>query len=379
VSFEVDGSDFDFSKVTSIKTRFAGGSFALRDSMTQMFTPPRRALAAGFLRKMKKAYLSIDLGGTNLACAVADEAMQLLGQSSVPTESHLGPSGVIARIAELIETALREHGVEPLGVGVGVPGLVDVRSGTTLFLPNLPGEWRGVPVAEPLTRRFGCPVSVLNDARLATLGELHFGAGRSGASTFAFFTLGTGVGGGVVVDGRLRLGPLGAAGELGHQTIVPDGPLCGCGNRGCLETLISGPVLIGKGAWLVRCGRAPILRERIDGDLERLTPMDMVAAAEAGDEAVREVLVEAARFLGIGVANIVSVLHPDAVILGGGLARLGGLLLETVRATVKQRVGMFPPDDVRIELSALGDAAGVWGGLALARDPGPRMETKGHE
>jgi len=208
---------------------------------------------------------------------------------------------------------------------------------------------------------------------------LHFGAGRSGASTFAFFTLGTGVGGGVVVDGRLRLGPLGAAGELGHQTIVPDGPLCGCGNRGCLETLISGPVLIGKGAWLVRCGRAPILRERIDGDLERLTTFDMAAAAEAGDEAVREVLVEAARFLGIGVANIVSVLHPDAVILGGGLARLGGLLLETVRATVKQRVGMFPPDDVRIEFSVLGDAAGVWGGLALARDPGPRMETKGHE
>ncbi len=317
-----------------------------------------------------KAYVSVDLGGTNIACAVADADMNLLGESSTPTESHLGPEGVIDRIGDAVEALCAEQGVKPAGLGVGVPGLADVREGRTLFLPNLPTQWREVAVAAPLSERLGCPVSLLNDARMAALGELKFGAGKADPNlTFAFFTLGTGVGGGVAIDGKLRLGPLGAAAELGHQTIVPDGPLCGCGSRGCLETLASGPALIGKGAWLVRCGRAPKLRERIEGDLNRITPFAMVAAAEEGDEAVRQVIVEAARYLGIGVANLVTALHPDLVVLGGGVAKMGPLLFDTVRETVRERVRMFPPDEVRIEPSQLDDRAGTWGGLALAADP----------
>lgn len=317
----------------------------------------------------RNAFVSIDLGGTNIACALADEAMNLLGESSVPTESHRGPTGVIERIGEAVEGLCGEHDATPIGLGIGVPGLADIHTGRTLFLPNLPTQWRGVAVAEPLSARLGCPVSLLNDARMAALGELTFGAGRSGAPTFVFFTLGTGIGGGIAIDGKLRLGPLGAAAELGHQTILPDGPVCGCGNRGCLETLASGPALIGKGAWLVRCGRAPKLRERIDGDLARLTPFEMVSAANDGDDAVREAIVEAARYLGIGVANLAIALHPDLIVLGGGVAKMGALLFDTVRQTVKERVRMFPAESVRIEPSELEDRAGIWGGLALARDP----------
>ncbi len=318
---------------------------------------------------MKKAYVSVDLGGTNIACALADEAMNLLGETSIPTESHLGSQGVISRIGDAVEAICAEHRFSPIGLGLGVPGLADVAAGRTLFLPNLPTQWRGVDVSAPLSDRLRCPVSLLNDARMATLGELTFGAGKNGVKGFVFFTLGTGVGGGIAIDGKLRLGPFGAAGELGHQTILPDGPLCGCGNRGCLETLASGPALIGKGAWLVKSGRAPVLRERIGGDLNLLSPAEMAAAAADGDEAVREVIVEAARHVGIGVANIITALHPELVVLGGGVARIGPLLFDTVRETVNERVGMFSAVDIRIEPSALGDKAGTWGGLELARSP----------
>ncbi len=317
---------------------------------------------------MPEAYVSVDLGGTNIACAIASEDMQLLAQTSVPTQSHLGPEGVVERIGETVASFCEEQGLTPVGMGIGVPGLADIARGQTLFLPNLPTQWRGVEVAKPLAARLGCPVSLLNDARMAALGELRFGAGKEGASTFAFFTLGTGIGGGIAIDGKLRLGPLGAAAELGHQTVLPYGPACGCGSRGCLETLASGPALVGKGAWLILCGRAPKLRELVNGDLNRLTPGHMLTAANEGDEAVRAVLVEAAEYLGIGVANIITALHPTLVVIGGGVAKMGDLLFDTVRATVRDRVKMFPPDDVQIRPSELGDAAGTWGGLALARD-----------
>ena len=317
---------------------------------------------------MKDGFVSIDLGGTNIACAVADTEMNLLAETSTPTESQLGPDAVVQRIGDLIESTCESNGVRPVALGIGVPGLADIDAGKTLFLPNLPTQWRNIEVAAPLSERLGCKVALLNDARMAALGELRFGAGREKVSTFVFFTLGTGVGGGIAVDGVLRRGPFGAAGELGHQTILPGGPLCGCGNRGCLETLASGTALIGKGAWLVKSGRAPKLRDLIDGDLNLLDPFQMARAAEQGDDSVHEVILEAAGYLGIGVANLVTALHPDLVVLGGGVAKMGDILFDKVREVVTDRVRMFPPNDVRIAPSELGDLAGPRGGLALAAE-----------
>ena len=314
-------------------------------------------------------YASVDLGGTKVACAFGTADGEIRARRSVATESHRGPAGVLERIAGLVNGLAAESGLRPAAVGMGVPGLADIRRGVTRFLPNLPTQWRDVPVSATLAPRVGCPVHILNDVRMATLGELTGRArasGGRGRGTLAFFALGTGIGGGVAIDGRLRLGPLGAAGELGHQTIVPDGPRCGCGNRGCLETLASGPAIAAKGVWLLLSGRAPQLYEIVAGDAGRVTPREMALAAEAGDDAVREELVRAAGYLGIAVANVIVVLHPDLVVLGGGVAAIGPLLFDTVRATVRERVHMFPPDDVRIEPSLLGDHAGTLGGIVLA-------------
>jgi len=318
---------------------------------------------------MADIYVSVDLGGTNIACCLAGADGKILAESKTPTGSHEGPEAVVERMAQAVGELAEKVGSAPAALGMGVPGLVDVATGTTRFLPNLPTQWRDVPVAEMLSPRVGCPVYLLNDVRMATLGELTFGLGRS-ASTMVFFALGTGIGGGVVIDGKLRLGPLGAAGELGHLTVLPDGPRCGCGNHGCLETLASGPAITAEGVRLLLSGQAPKLHEIVGGDISAVSPRSMTRAAEAGDEAVAEAIVRAARYLGIGVADVITTLHPDLVVLGGGVAAIGTLLFATVRETVAERVKMFPTADIRIEPSALGEAAGALGGIALAMGGG---------
>jgi glucokinase len=320
---------------------------------------------------VKELFASADLGGTKIAAAIAGADGEILAEGRIATNSYEGSAGVLPRIAGLVADLSARLGAQPAALGVGVPGLVDVRTGVTQFLPNLPSQWRGVPVGETLSNSLGCPVFLLNDARMATLGEFTFGRGKA-AETMIFLTIGTGIGGGVVIDGKLRLGPLGAAGEFGHQTIQRDGPLCGCGNRGCLEALASGPALVGEGVRLLLSGLAPILFEMVSGNAGAVTPKEMGAAARAGDTPVRDAIARTAAWLGIGIANMVTALHPDLVVLGGSVAALDELLLEPVRETVKARVRMFPAGDISIERSLLGDSAGLLGGIALAA-------TKVHE
>jgi glucokinase len=309
----------------------------------------------------------IDLGGTSIKIAIANSDGAILHQGSTPTLAHEGPDAVLDRIVEHVEAAKAKVGVHDVsGIGVGVPGLVDVAAGVTKFLPNFPTQWRDVPVVDTLYSRLKCPVRILNDARTATLGELRFGRGKGIPNlTMAFFSIGTGVGGGVVVDGKLRLGPLGSAGELGHQTIAPDGPLCGCGNRGCLETLASGPAIAAEGVRLMNMGMAPRLHEIVEGNADRVTAKEMMVAA-GEDDAISDAIRRAAAFVGIAVANVVTVLHPDLIVLGGGVANLGAILSDTVREGISHRVGMFPTDQIQVECSGLGDRAGVMGAIALA-------------
>jgi len=318
---------------------------------------------------MSDIYASVDLGGTNIAGIFAGGDGRVVCEKKVPTQSHEGPEAVLNRVAQLVNGLARESGARPVALGMGVPGLADLQKGVTKFLPNLPTQWRDVPVRALLSPQVGCPVYLLNDVRMATLGELVFGHGRT-ARTMVFFALGTGIGGGVAVDGKLRLGPLGAAGELGHQTILPDGPRCGCGSHGCLEALASGPALAAEGVRLMLSGQAPKLHELVRGEASAVTPKEMAAAAEAGDLAIQEAIVRAAGYLGIAVANVVTILHPDLVVLGGGVAAIGPLLFDTVRRTVRERVRMFPTDDVEIKPSLLGEQAGALGGIALAMQGG---------
>ncbi|MBX3440765.1 MAG: ROK family protein [Planctomyces sp.] len=317
---------------------------------------------------MHSAFAGVDLGGTSIKCALGTAEGELLIERSIPTDSHFGPTDVLKRIGDTINWLTAESGLKPQRLGMGVPGLVDLTRGVTRFLPNLTGHWRDVPAADMLSSQVGCPVALLNDVRTATLGELAFGHGREGGGklSMVFMAIGTGIGGGVVMDGKLRLGPLGAAGEIGHMTILPDGPLCGCGNHGCLETLASGTAIAAEGVRLVLMGLAPILREHVHGEPALITARTVAEAADAGDTACFDAIQGAARWLGIGVANLVTGVHPDLIVIGGGVSRIGQVLIERVREEVHRRVRMFPPETVRVEGSLVGDRAGILGAVALA-------------
>ena len=284
-------------------------------------------------------YAAIDLGGTKIAGALGHPDGTLVAQRTILTEADGGPDHVISRILSV----RRDPAIPPGAEGGGVPSLVDRSNGDVLFFPNLATQWRGVPLARRLQAELGIPVRVLNDARAATLGEFRFG---HSAPNMLLYTLGTGIGGGVILDGKLRLGPLGAAGELGHQVIEPDGPPCSCGSRGCLETLASGPAL-------ARAGTALLGRS--------VTVAEMVELPQC-----RPVFTRAGQYLGLSAANMIRALHPELIVYGGGLSALSDLLLGPIRTTIEERVRMFPPAGIRLECSALGDQAGLLGALALA-------------
>lgn len=317
-------------------------------------------------------YAGLDLGGTNIA-AVFEVAGQRTFQS-IPTLGHEGPERVMEGMAAMIRGFAEESGAAVAAVGLGVPGLVEIATGTTLFLPNLPGQWRGVPVGQRLGEALGCPIYVLNDARLAAYGELVAGHGRT-REDFALLTLGTGIGGGIVLGGKLRLGPLGAAGELGHQTMDPHGPRCGCGNRGCLEALASATALTAEGVRIALAGHAPKLLELAGGDTGKVSPKLIAMAAQEGEVAAQRAVQQMGRWLGIAAANLITILHCRCIVLTGGMSGMGPLLTDPIRQEIGERVGMMPTGDVEVLVSELGDQAGVTGALALGKDGGLGART----
>ncbi len=234
-------------------------------------------------------------------------------------------------------------------VGIGIPGLYDPAAGTTRFLVNIPGAWLGRPVAAPVSAALGVPVHLINDARAFGLAELRLGAGR-GARSIVGLTLGTGVGGVIAVDGRVQLGHDGTAGEVGHQTIDPDGPPCGCGNHGCLEAFARADRIA------AACGTA--------------TAEAAVVAAQAGDPRALAGLAVVGRYLGIGIANMITVISPDRVIIGGGIAAAGDLLLEPIREELRQRVRTTALDEVEIVTAELGTWAGAIGAAVHGSEAG---------
>jgi len=316
---------------------------------------------------MSLIYAGIDLGGTGIKIALGSADGQILQHVTIPTLSQEGPQRILQRMSEAVTQLAKQCDCEISGVGIGVPGLADIKSGVTKFLPNLATQWREVRVADSLRASLGCQVRLLNDVRTASLAELKYGYGKNQPNlTFVFFALGTGVGGGIAIDGKLRLGPLGAAGELGHCTVVPNGRLCGCGNRGCLETVASGPALVAEAVRLVLSGLAPLLHQLVEGDTGRITTKEMAQAAQEGDTHVADVIVQAATSLGTVAANLVTTLHPDMIVLGGGVAGIGKLVTETVQQVIREQVRMVPTDWLRVEVTQLGQEAGVLGAIALA-------------
>jgi glucokinase len=290
----------------------------------------------------KSLHLGLDLGGTNIKWVVVErdaDDWRVLDRDQVATPTADGPDVVVPLLAAVGAEAIgRSPGVT--SVGIGVPGLYDPAAGTTRFLVNFPGAWAGRPVAGPVGAALGLPASLINDARAFGLAELRLGAGR-GASSMIGLTLGTGIGGVIVVDGRVLQGHDGTAGEIGHQTIEPDGPWCGCGNRGCLEAFARADQIA------AACGTA--------------TVEEAVRQARAGDVRATDGLAQIARYLGIGIANMVVVISPDRVVIGGGIAAAIDLLMGTMRDELRRRVQTTSLDAVEIVAAQLGTWAGAIG------------------
>jgi glucokinase len=322
------------------------------------------------MRLGMRKYIGCDLGGTNFRAGIVDlETGKISHQATISTLAREGHDAVMGRMADLINRIIHESDIPPDdigGIGIGVPGVLDLEKGLTLFLPNLAGNWPNVPLAETIAHHTGLPVTLLNDVRAITYGEWRFGAGQ-GVDTMACFAIGTGVGGGLVINGKLHLGIGGTAGELGHQTVEPNGALCGCGNRGCLEAYSSGPAIAAMGMKAVSQGLTTIIAELIENDLNRITPKVIYQAAIDGDRIAQEIFQQAGIYLGIAISNTLVSVGPRKVVIAGGVSQAGDLLLKPIRKTVKERVFVMPADQVEIVMARLGNDAGVIGVAAWSR------------
>jgi glucokinase len=293
--------------------------------------------------------LGLDLGGTNIKVSVIEpnsDGYRTVFVEELPTGADGGPERVSANLAE---AARRYLDMGKIGsIGLGVPGLFDPDTGVIELFPNLPGDWAGFPLRSMIEDALDTPITMINDARSFTLAEGTLGAGK-GFRIVACLTLGTGIGGGILIDGRLHLGAFGVAGEIGHQTIDPDGPMCGCGNRGCVEAM----------------ARADVLTSLAGKD----SADEVYKAASAGDPRSAAAIEEVARALGIGLANVVTLIGPDRIVIGGGIAEAGDLVLDPIRHAIRDRVTLVPTDRIDVVPAALGRWAGAHGAALAGQNP----------
>ena len=310
--------------------------------------------------------VGIDVGGTKIAGGVVDDEGAILATAlrvSPATDTH----AIESSIEELVDELRGNH--EITAVGVGAAGFVDSKRSTVMFAPNL--AWRDEPLRRDLEKRLRLPVVVENDANAAAWGEFTFGAGADVADTL-LVTVGTGVGGGIVLNGELHRGAFGVAAEIGHMRVVPDGILCGCGNRGCWEKYASGTALVREARDQARQGSliARTLLDRAGGDVEAITGPLITEAARDGDDFARETLAVLGRWLGEGIASLTAVLDPAVVVIGGGVSEAGDLLLDPVRAHFEANLtGRHYRPELEIRGALLGNTAGMIGAADLARRP----------
>ena len=317
--------------------------------------------------------LGADLGGTNIVVgAVAEDGSAVHGVVSAPTMAESGPDAIAGRIAQLCRDSLAEAqrtaGVaraDVVGIGVGAPGPLDRAGGVVLIAPNL--GWHDYPLRQKVSDAMGLPVALDNDANCAVYGEWWIGAGR-GSRYLVGLTIGTGVGGGIVVDGKLYHGATDVAGEVGHTTIDSTGRRCKCGNYGCLEAYASGPNIAARAVEGIEAGVETALPSYTGGDLAAITAQTVYQAAHDGDEYALEVVRDTAKILGAGVANLVNIFNPDVVVILGGVTLAGDSLFVPLRAEVTRRAFKPAVRACRILPGELPGTAGVVGAARVFRD-----------
>lgn len=314
--------------------------------------------------------VGIDLGGTFIKTALISREGEIVHKVEIPSEGERGPDGVIINIIRSVKMAVKEKGVELKSVkaiGIGSPGPMDTKNGIVCKAINLPG-WVNIPLRDRIQSAFGIPANLENDANAAAYAEYWKGAGQNARLMIAY-TLGTGVGGGIVIEGKLIRGANDCAGELGHMTIVPDGDPCPCGNRGCLESYASANSLVRRTLDKINHGAETILRQWVS-EGKSLTSKLIDEARLAGDAFAREAMLEAGTYLGLGMSQTVSALNPDIIVVGGGMMKAGEILLEPARAEVKRRVFAEHFEKLKILPARLGNDAGVIGAAGLLIERG---------
>lgn len=314
---------------------------------------------------MKKNRIGIDVGGTNVKIALVNDSGKIIYSNSVPTRAEMGYEYTVNNIKQAIYDLMKETKLEAKdieGIGFGFPGQVDYKSGVVRLAPNIPG-WVEVPIAKMIEDEFHIPTRVDNDVRCAALGELKYGAGK-GCENLICITVGTGIGSGLIVNGKLVRGASNAAGEIGHIKLqIHDGPICGCGDTGCMEAFASGPAIVAMAEEYIKGGKSTKYREMANGG--DITPFIVAEAAKAGDPVARRIFSRIGEYIGIGMASVVNLLNPEKIIVGGGVADAGDILLEPMKEALKKRAMKIAGETVEVVPAQLGNTAGVIGASLL--------------
>jgi len=317
----------------------------------------------------RKLILGVDLGGTKIATALANAQGEILARGYSSTPAQAGPDAVINSILATIEKTISSGEIDLsqlLGIGIAAAGIVDSDNGRVIFSPNLPG-WREVPLRDAVEQRFGIPAYLGNDANLAALGEWCFGVKKKVANLI-YITVSTGIGGGIIADGKLYTGSCGAGGEIGHMVIDVSGPRCNCGSVGCWEALASGSALAREAVKQITKGANTSIIEFVDGDLSKVDAKVVFLAAKQGDGLAKELISRLGYYFGIGLVNLVNIFNPELILIGGGVAKMGDLLLRPAIEVVKERAFATPANAVEIRPALLGDDSGVLGAVAFVLD-----------
>ena len=307
----------------------------------------------------------VDLGATSLRVAVMTAELEVKAQVAEPVDLRRGPEPVLGRVTEMIEKLARDQGVQLAGIGVGVPGPVRFREGMPVSPPIMPG-WNEYPVRDIVARRFGCPVLVDNDVNVMAGGE-HWGGVAKSVDNYLFVKIGTGIGCGILIRGEVYRGIDGCAGDIGHINVDPDGPVCACGNSGCLEATFGGAALVRDALAAARSGTSEALAERL-ARKHAITAEDVGQCAAEGDPVAIGLIRDGGRRVGLVLAGLVSFFNPSMIVIGGGLAGLGHLLLAEIRGVVYRRSLPLATGNLPIVLSELGTSAGVIGAAAMISD-----------
>ncbi|HQE25713.1 MAG TPA: ROK family protein [Candidatus Atribacteria bacterium] len=319
---------------------------------------------------VKTVFLGIDLGGTNTKVALVDEEGMVLERSIIPTRAVRKAEEVVQDIAsEAAKLCKRfeERGFKVQAAGIGIPGLIDWEEGVCLLLPNFPNKWKDVPIRKWLEEELSLPVAVINDVRAITLAEKRFGAGKE-VQSLVMVAIGTGIGGGVVLNGDLYIGKDGAAGEFGHLTVEPNGLRCGCGSWGCLEAYSSGPAMVAQALRALVHQSDTLIRDMVENDFSRVSPKIIAEAAQKGDTIAVEIIERAGYYIGQALSCICVVVNPEMIVIGGGVAQAGELLFKSIEQGLRERLFIIPVDTIRLVPAQLGMDAGAIGTATWAKE-----------